>query len=238
MTNYFRKPSFQGEVLVCEDDAINQKIICEYLGGYGLKTIIAANGKIGVDIVKERIKSGKKLFDLIFMDIHMPIMGGVEATAEIKELNPGVPIVALTANTIEIEREIYNHYGMSDCVGKPHTSQELWRCLMKHLAPVRLQVLNETKLNAYTSMNESVCQPADKAFAGPINIQDALKVFDKLEPLLEMGSPKSRELIGELRRMQENENVLITLLIKQIDDFDFEQAIFGLAELKKKFSVP
>jgi CheY-like chemotaxis protein len=63
-------------------------------------------------------------------------MDGLEASAKINELKPGIPIVALTANIMPNDREIYKISGMNDCVGKPFTSQELWRCLMKHFKPV------------------------------------------------------------------------------------------------------
>ena len=132
------RPVFDGEVLLCEDNAINQQVICEHLTRIGLKTVVADNGKIGVDIVQSRMEKGEKLFDLIFMDIHMPVMDGLDASAKIIELNTGVPIIAMTANIMSNDREIYKMSGMNDCVGKPFTSQELWRCLLKYLDPVSL----------------------------------------------------------------------------------------------------
>jgi len=70
------------------------------------------------------------------MDMHMPVMDGLEASAKILELKTGIPIVAMTANILSEDWEIYKESGMSDCVGKPFTSQELWRCLMKYFTPV------------------------------------------------------------------------------------------------------
>jgi len=68
--------------------------------------------------------------------MHMPVMDGLEASAKILELHTGIPIVAMTANIMSNDREIYRMSGMSDCVGKPFTSQELWRCLMKYFKPI------------------------------------------------------------------------------------------------------
>ena len=136
MSGELEKPVFEGEVLVFEDNAMNQKVICEHLSRVGLKTVIANNGKIGVDLVQSRMIKSEKQFDLIFMDIHMPVMDGLEATKKILELNSGVSIVAMTANIMSHDRELYNAGGMSDYIGKPFTSQELWRCLMKYLKPV------------------------------------------------------------------------------------------------------
>ena len=133
--NDIERPLFDGEVLLCEDNSMNQQVIKEHLARVGLRTVVAENGKIGVDLVKERKEKGKKQFDLVFMDMHMPIMDGLEASARIMEIDAGVPIVALTANIIYNDKEIYKKNGMNECVGKPFTSQELWRCLMKYFTP-------------------------------------------------------------------------------------------------------
>jgi len=134
--NEIEKPVFEGEVLLCEDNVMNQEVICEHLARVGLKTIVADNGRIGVEMVQRRREKGDKQFDLVFMDMHMPVMDGLEASAKILELHTGVPIVAMTANIMSNDREIYRLSGMSDCVGKPFTSQELWRCLMKYFKPI------------------------------------------------------------------------------------------------------
>jgi CheY-like chemotaxis protein len=135
----FEMPMFEGEVLLCEDSALNQQIICEHLTRVGIKTFVADNGSIGVDMVQSRIKEGKKQFDLIFMDIHMPVMDGLEASSKILELNTGIPIVAMTANIMSNDLEIYRMSGIHDYVGKPFTSQQLWRCLSKYFKTVNRQ---------------------------------------------------------------------------------------------------
>jgi len=139
------KPSFHGEILLCEDNIMNQEVISEHLSRVGLKTVIAENGKIGVEMVENRQKNNEKQFDLIFMDIHMPVMDGIEASLKIIQLNLGIPIVAMTANIMSTDREIYTQSGMSGCIGKPFTSQELWHCLLKYLTPLDK---TDTNINA------------------------------------------------------------------------------------------
>jgi len=134
--NEIQKPLFDGEVLLCEDNAMNQQVICEHLARIGLNTIVAENGKTGVDIVQERIKNKEKLFDIILMDIHMPVMDGLEASSRILAMDTGIPVVALTANIMASDQELYKANGIADFVGKPFTSQELWRCLLRYLKPV------------------------------------------------------------------------------------------------------
>ena len=134
--NEFEKPVFEGEVLLCEDNVMNQQVICEHLTRVGLKTVVAENGKRGVEMVESRMQKGRKQFDLIFMDMHMPVMDGLDAARKILDLKVGVPIVAMTANIMSNDMDIYRNSGMHDCVGKPFTSQELWKCLMKYFRPV------------------------------------------------------------------------------------------------------
>jgi len=124
------RPQFNGEVLVCEDSEMNQLVLAEHLERVGLKVVIANNGKEGLDIVAKRAKDGQKPFDLILMDIFMPVMDGLVATAEIKKLGVETPIVAVTANVMQSDRELYLDNGMVGCLGKPFTAQDLWECLL------------------------------------------------------------------------------------------------------------
>jgi CheY-like chemotaxis protein len=101
----------------------------------GFKTVVAENGKEGVEMAVSRMQKGIKPFDLIFMDIYMPVMGGLDAVTEIGKLNTGTPVIAMTPDTTPADREKYLAHGMSECLNKPFTSKELSDCLMKHLKP-------------------------------------------------------------------------------------------------------
>ena len=136
--NIDEKPIFEGEVLVCEDNSLNQMVISDHLSKVGLKTIIAENGRIGVDFVKSRLEAGEKPFDLIFMDIHMPEMDGLDASEKLIELGINTPIIALTANIMANDKETYLTSGMCDCLPKPFVAHELWTCLIKYLKPVSM----------------------------------------------------------------------------------------------------
>ena len=130
------QPCFQASVLVCEDNAMNQMVIEEHLTRLGINVTIADNGLDGLNIIKEKANNGEPPFDLILMDIHMPVMDGLEAAERIIALDTGTPIVAMTANIMITDREIYQQRGMLNCIGKPFTSQELWACLLKYLKPI------------------------------------------------------------------------------------------------------
>jgi len=138
------RPFFDGLVLVCDDNRMNRQVICEHLAWVGLRTVVAENGKIGVEMVLERMGTNQPPFDMIFMDIFMPVMDGIEAALKINALGTQTPIVAMTANVMTSELDNYKKSGMHDCVGKPFTTQELWRCLLKHLTPVSVCVSDES----------------------------------------------------------------------------------------------
>ena len=133
-----KKPNFNGnEILLVDDNAMNLKVGATHFQRVGLVCYVAKNGKEAVEMVKRKIEEGEKPFELIFMDIHMPEMDGIEAAGIITNLNTGVPIIAMTADVLSLtERSSYEDCGMKGYIGKPFTSQELWRCLMKYLGAI------------------------------------------------------------------------------------------------------
>jgi len=137
------KPYFDGLVLVCDDNIMNQQVMYGHLSSVGLQTVTAVNGKEAVERVRERLQKNEKPFDLILMDVFMPVLDGIEAAKQITELNTGSPIVAVTANIMTSEIEKYKKHGMSEYLGKPFTSQELWHTLLKFLTPVNTSVIDE-----------------------------------------------------------------------------------------------
>jgi len=139
------KPYFNGTVLVCDDNPMNQQVISEHLSNVGLTIVVADDGKMGYDIVRKRMEEFEEPFDLIFMDIFMPVMDGTTAAEKIMELKTGTPIVAMTANVMSGEIEKYRKSGMTDCLGKPFTAQELWRILLKYLTPETSITLDESE---------------------------------------------------------------------------------------------
>jgi len=162
------KPFFEGEVLVCEDNIMNQQVITDHLKRVGLKAVVAENGKIGLDMIKNRLHNNQKQFDLVFMDIHMPVMDGFEASAEIYKLNVNISVVAMTANIMAEDIDIYKTSGMLDCVGKPFTSQQLWRCLLRYFKPI-----NDIQNNPVEAPNVKI----EKLEDDPEFFKSLLKLF-------------------------------------------------------------
>jgi len=314
------KPLFKGEVLICEDNNMNQRVIAEHLERVGLGSEIAENGKEGVEIALRRMEEGKKPFDLILMDIHMPVMDGIEAAPKIIEAGVESPVIAMTANVMKEDIELYKKIGMKEHIGKPFTSQELWRVLLRHIKPVSFTKAKEPEreqtennlqrqlktaflrdnINKFSEIAEALdakdiklahrlahTLKSNAGLLGKKALQDAAadveksldkgknlvnesqlgilsvelnivldelkdyfakagkdnkiekatgsfvaydyrELFNKLELLLESGSPECLNLIDELRAIPESRD-----LIDQMEDFDFDAAAETFAKMKK-----
>jgi PAS domain S-box-containing protein len=116
-------------VLLVEDNRINQIITLKMLHDFGMNTSLAVNGQEALDRVKE------EQFDIILMDIQMPIMNGYEATNEIRKLTQyqSIPIIAITANAMSDDYEASINAGMNSHITKPLNSDKLLIELSKFL---------------------------------------------------------------------------------------------------------
>ena len=114
-------------VLVVEDNEINQEVATELLGDAGLLVDVASNGQDAVRMVQESV------YDIVLMDMQMPVMDGVTATREIRKLPrfADLPIVAMTANAMDSDRSLCLGAGMNDHVGKPIEPDQLWTALLR-----------------------------------------------------------------------------------------------------------
>lgn len=123
-----KKVTLKGDILVVEDNPVNQKLIVIFLQKAGFNVTVAGNGKEAVDIV-----SGGKSFDIIFMDIHMPVMDGVSSTKEIRAMGITIPIIALTANVIKEDMDNFIASGMNSHIAKPINFNKLQEVLLQYI---------------------------------------------------------------------------------------------------------
>ncbi|MCP3899251.1 MAG: response regulator, partial [Desulfobacteraceae bacterium] len=122
------------KLLIVEDNATNRMLAKLILKKIGYSTDFAINGLESI----EKLKTKK--FDLVFMDLQMPVMGGLEATKEIRDkktdvLNHKIPIIAMTANAMKGDREICLEAGMDDYIAKPINAEAVADMVKKWLKP-------------------------------------------------------------------------------------------------------
>ena len=116
-------------ILVVEDDEVNLMIAEHILGKEGYLVSSANNGEQAIEMVRHNH------FDLVLMDIEMPIMDGLEATPLIRQLDQGkqLPIIALTAHSIPEKLQEFEAAGMNDFLIKPFDGKKFQRISQKYL---------------------------------------------------------------------------------------------------------
>jgi two-component system sensor histidine kinase/response regulator len=116
-------------VLLVEDNIVNQKVALGFLKRMNLTADVASDGQQALDRI------GEQHFDLVLMDMQMPVMDGLTATTRIRAMENGahVPIIAMTANALHEDRERCLAAGMDDYLAKPLQGKQLRAMIMKYL---------------------------------------------------------------------------------------------------------
>lgn len=113
-------------ILLVEDNRVNQIVAEKMLQKCGHSVVIVENGQEALNAVKQTS------YDLIFMDMQMPVMDGLEATRRIRETGYKQPIIAMTANASENDRSVCLAVGMNDFISKPVSIELITGCLQKY----------------------------------------------------------------------------------------------------------
>ncbi len=122
-----RLPVFEGNVLIVEDNVQNQRLLEIMLQRVNVTTVTAANGREALQAI------GQETFDLIFMDVQMPVMNGLEASRAIRELGNDVPIIAVTAHAMKGDRQRCLAAGCDAYLCKPIDQKTLNETLQTYL---------------------------------------------------------------------------------------------------------
>jgi len=191
-----QQSKFDAHVLITEDNIINQKLIKRILEQHGITVDIANNGLESF----EKRRSGN--YDLLFMDIQMPVMDGIEATHEILDYEEDekvkhVPIVALTANALKGDRERFLAEGMDEYITKPIETTELLYILNKFLS--HKTHTGETKVTAEKTSESPTSKTAITS--------DSKNVIDDETSLDDLVIPEADSIISEIE--SEDKKVLI-----------------------------
>lgn len=123
-------------VLVAEDNRINQQVVGNMLHKFGANIRFALNGLEAIEAFKTED------FDIILMDLRMPVMDGIESTREIRKIDTRIPIIAATANTTLENKNDYLSMGFTDMLSKPFTSNDLKIILEKYTKKDELDLID------------------------------------------------------------------------------------------------
>ena len=129
------------KILLVEDNEINQEVASMFLQKAQIEVDVANNGLEAVEIYKKN--QGK--YDLILMDLQMPILSGYDATIQIREFDKNIPIVALTAAAMIEDKEKVLKFGMNDHLSKPINSSELYNTIIKYSKKITKKDLISSK---------------------------------------------------------------------------------------------
>ncbi len=155
--NFLDLSSYMIRVLVVEDNAANQMIAGKFLKKWGIDYDFADNGEIAVEMVKSQS------FDLVLMDLHMPVMNGYDAVKVIRSLEGSyfseVPIIALTASALmDVKGKILD-IGIDDYVTKPFRPDELYERITRHTIPKEaLETVNEISADRFRPILEELTE--------------------------------------------------------------------------------
>lgn len=150
-------------ILLVEDNKVNQLFTKEMLLSEGHSVEVAENGQEALDILSRR------RFDIVLMDIQMPVMDGVEATRRIRDagssvLDHDVPIVALTAHAIQGDRERFLKTGMNDYITKPVDFQKLFGTLAAILPDRKIVANNTPEPQPLSAKTKQASQAIDRTW--------------------------------------------------------------------------
>ena len=148
-------------ILVAEDDKVNQKVVSHMLNQLGYQADIAVNGIEALSALQEQS------YDVILMDIQMPLMDGLETTQNIRnqmQLEVQPRIIAVTANALEGDRERFLDVGMDDYISKPFFPQELATALQRSFSEIGLTTKHHTPIDTSETSPAPLASPIDENF--------------------------------------------------------------------------
>jgi signal transduction histidine kinase/CheY-like chemotaxis protein len=213
-------PHFQSaRVLVAEDNSVNQQVAQGMLKNLGCRVTLAQDGQQAVALARAQS------FDLILMDLHMPVLDGLQATRQLRALPQCqmVPIIALTAAVFAEDRQRCLEAGMNGFVPKPIDKWELIRALAQHL-PQQPPPQPALQPPAEPANAEPLAPPTDAIPADAV----LQSVLQRLRPLLAEGELPPDELIEELAAqlpLHPSLQAAIMRLLQRLDEFDHPGAL-------------
>ncbi|MEY2686502.1 MAG: hypothetical protein RL375_700, partial [Pseudomonadota bacterium] len=220
-------------VLLVEDNPINQEVALELLRSVGLEVDLAGDGEQAVRQVRQQH------YDLVLMDVQMPLLDGLQATRQIRALPglAGLPILAMTANAYGGDRDACLAAGMNDHVAKPVDPSQLYRTLLRWL-PATGAVRPDTG----TGAAEPAAGPTGTAASPPRDLPDGRSLneaLDRLETLFTHADFDALTIWRQLApALMPHAPAQVLALEAQLRVFDYDAALATLAALRQGLLMP
>lgn len=192
-------------VLIVEDNAVNQEVVGLMLEKVGITYKIANNGQEGLEV----FLANQDYFDLILMDLQMPVMGGYEATREIRKHNTTIPIVALTAAAMAEDKEKAFRAGMNGHIGKPIDKNELYNTISQ-LCGAKINNSDKTKQSSKAVLDKAhlshILDSEDSANALLLKFKHQLQTgeFQNIIEAIKSNAPDAHKQVHTLKGVSGN----------------------------------
>ena len=210
-------------LLLVEDNEINQQVAVELLQEQGFYVTVAENGQVGVEEMAQSV-SGTP-FDLVLMDLQMPIMDGYTSTAEIRKLSDPagkIPIIAMTADAMTGVREHVIEKGMNDYISKPIDPPALFNSLVRWITPEERELPDFFKKKGDPGQNHQIEtgtfeEPLTEGVTSQKTTGRSTET-EKVASLINRLDPTRIDTRIGLSRVNNNLNLYAKLLIKFHED--------------------
>ena len=207
------------KALIVDDLVNNRTLLSLFLKRIGVEVAEAEDGKVALEKIRENTP------DIIFMDIRMPVMDGIEATKEIfKEYGRDrIKVIAFMASTLEHEREEFMGHGFHDFVMKPGKQEEIYECLNEQLD---IEFIYEVEVEpADTEKENDLLDPAD--------IEIPENIHSDLVAATEMGEfTKMEEILADLESKEGENHPLLKILSPLVKAYDVDGILAILEKVR------
>ncbi|NOZ45394.1 MAG: response regulator [Chlorobi bacterium] len=218
-------------ILLVEDQEFNQLLIKKITDSWMCKLDIAINGQNAIEMLSV------KKYDIVLMDIQLPVMSGLQATKIIRNEMPepikSIPIIALTANALEGDNEKYKAAGMNDYLAKPFQSQVLYKMILQNLKKGRQVRLSnsEAEINDAEHSSYSLEKILEIAKGDESYIREMIRVFidQCVEVKKDMNDALMNENLSELGELAHKLKSSVNIMCLT----NIEKPVFKVVELAR-----
>jgi len=237
------KPIYQLKALIAEDNPINRKLLQTKLKSMGIESDTANNG---LEVFNKYSMNPEK-YDVIFMDIQMPVMDGVEATQEILEFEkeeeiPHTPIIAVTANVLKGDRERFLGAGMDDYISKPIETKELERVL-ENVAKHKYAEFEEIETENTKEENQIPTSKIEENTTTSSNNEEKIIIatessflLNYLKNVLDIDFDSAMQLNELNKKLNEHSNAII-LIEDEFNDADMSLLIKSIKQVSLNVKI-